>query len=148
MAELKRSAEAVWKGDLRGGNGVFSAKSGVFQDAAYTFATRFENAPGTNPEEMIAAAEAACFSMAFANILSGKGHKPESIHTTATVIMSSKEGGGWRISRVQLDTEGKVPGMDEATFKQVAQDVSQSCPVSTLLKPGLDSIDVTARLQS
>lgn len=146
MADLERSATAVWKGDLRGGNGTFSARSGVFQDAAYTFATRFENAPGTNPEEMIAAAEAACFSMAFANALSKQGATVESIQTTATVVLSSKQGGGFRVSRIRLQTQGRVQGVDEAKFMEVAEDAKKNCPISTLLAPGLDGIDLDAKL--
>lgn len=146
MADLLRSASAVWEGDLRGGRGNFTASSGAFKELAYSFTTRFENTPGTNPEELLAAAEAACFSMAFANNLAKQGHKPESIRTTATCVMSPKEGGGFRISRMKLETEGTVPGVDEETFQRIAQEASQTCPVSTLLKPGLDGIDLQAKL--
>lgn len=147
MADLSRSASAEWNGDLRGGRGIMSTASGAFSDQAYSFATRFENAPGTNPEEMIAAAHAACFSMAFANALAKGGHTPESVRTKATCVLSPKEGGGFRISRMQLDTVARVPGIDAATFQQVAEQAKTNCPVSVLLAPGLDSIDLNARLE-
>ncbi len=146
MADLERSATAVWSGDLRGGNGKINAKSGVFQNAEYSFATRFENKPGTNPEELIAAAEAACFSMAFANALSKEGFTPQSVETTATVVLSPKPGGGWRVSRIRLDTQGRVPNVDEGRFQEVAEDAKKNCPISVLLLPGLDGIDLNARL--
>jgi lipoyl-dependent peroxiredoxin len=88
MADIQRSADAVWRGDLRSGNGHISTPSGVLKQDAYTFATRFENAAGTNPEELIAAAHAACFTMAFSGVLAGKGHNPENLSTHAKVMMA------------------------------------------------------------
>lgn len=146
MADLLRSASAEWNGDLRGGNGRVSTKSGALRDAAYSFATRFENNPGSNPEELIAAAHSACFSMAFANILAKAGHNPESIKTTATVVMVPKDGGGFRVSRVRLETVGSVPGIDDAAFQEFAAQAKDGCPISVLLAPGLDSIELDARL--
>lgn len=146
MADLLRSANAEWNGDLRGGNGRVSSKSGAVSNVPYSFTTRFENTPGSNPEELIAAAHAACFSMAFANTLAKAGHNPESIKTTATVVMSPKEGGGFRISRVRLETVGDVPGIEDAEFQQIAVQAKEGCPVSVLLAPGLDSIELDARL--
>lgn len=146
MADLLRSASAEWKGDLRGGNGQMSASSGAFTNLGYSFSTRFENNPGSNPEEMIAAAHASCFSMAFANALSKEGHVPDSIRTTATCVMSPKEGGGFRVARMRLETVGQVPGVDDATFQRVAELAKNTCPISVLLAPGLDAIELSARL--
>jgi osmotically inducible protein OsmC len=137
MADLKRNAKAVWSGDLRNGKGQMSAASGVFNNVPYSFRTRFENEPGTNPEEMIAAAHAACYSMAFANTLAKKGYEPRTITTQATCFLSPKEGGGFHITRMRLQVRGEVPGIDEASFKQIAQEADQGCPVSNLLRPGL-----------
>jgi osmotically inducible protein OsmC len=138
MADIKRTAEAVWKGDLRSGIGEISSTSGVLRDTPYSFGTRFEQNPGTNPEELIAAAHAACFSMAFAATLGGKGHTPESIETRATCTVSSQPGGGWKITKMRLVTRGRVPGMDEQTFGQIAEEAEGGCPVSNLLRPGLE----------
>lgn len=146
MANLERTAQAEWNGDLRGGKGRISATSGIFTDAAYSFATRFENTPGTNPEELIAAAHAACFSMAFANTLAKKGYNPESIRTRATCIMTPKEGGGFRISKMRLQVTGRVANLDGNTFQQIAEEAERGCPVSVLLRPGLDEIAVEALL--
>lgn len=146
MADLLRSANAVWQGDLRGGKGTFSASSGAFRDAAYSFATRFENNPGTNPEELIAAAHAACFSMAFANNLAKAGFTPDSVATKATCVLSPKQGGGFYVSRMKLETEGRVPNIDDAKFQEIAKLASETCPISALLKPGLEGIDLVAKL--
>jgi lipoyl-dependent peroxiredoxin len=148
MAEdLKRTAHAVWHGDLRGGKGTFSADSGAFNDLPYSFATRFENSPGTNPEELIAAAHAACYSMAFANYLAKKGLQPKTIAAKATAVFSPKEAGGFRVSRMILDVEGEVPGMDQATFQREAEEADKACPVSNLLRPGVDTIEVHAKIK-
>ncbi len=143
MADITRTAKAVWNGDLKGGKGTLDATSGVLKATPYSFATRFEQAPGTNPEELIAAAHAGCFSMAFAHTLAGKGHVPEAIETSATCHLSPQPTGGFKITKMALVTRGKVPGMDAATFKQIALEVQ--CPVSTLLKPGLE-IEIDAAL--
>lgn len=140
MAAIERHATSAWQGDLKSGIGKISAPSGVLNDTPFGFATRFENAKGTNPEELIAAAHAACFSMAFSNYLSEKGHVPQEISTQATV---SLENGA--INKVHLETTGKVEGMDEATFKQMAEEAEKVCPVSNLLRPGL-SISLDAKL--
>ncbi len=138
MAEIKRTADAIWWGDLRGGKGEVSSTSGVLKHENYTFATRFEDKPGTNPEELIAAAHAACFSMAFSATLAGKGYQPEQIETRATCIMTPQEGGGFKITKMHLDVNGKVPGMDEATFKKIAEEADKGCPVSNLLRGCLE----------
>lgn len=140
MAAITRTASGTWTGDLKSGNGTIDATSGVLNATPFTFATRFENAKGTNPEELIAAAHAACFSMAFSNFLSGKGHVPQEISTQATI---SLENGS--INKMHLETTGRVEGLDDATFKQLAQEAEKACPVSNLLRPGL-AISLDAKL--
>lgn len=142
MAAIERTATGVWHGDLRGGNGLIDATSGVLNQTPFSFATRFENAKGTNPEELIAAAHAACFSMAFANYLSGKGHVPQEISTQATISLE-----GTSITKMHLVTQGRVEGLDDATFKQLADEAEKQCPVSNLLRSGL-SITLDASLSS
>jgi osmotically inducible protein OsmC len=138
MAEIKRMAEAVWKGDLRSGEGRITSKSGVLEDVGYSFGTRFENEPGTNPEELIAAAHAGCFSMAFANTLAEKGYKPQSIETQATCTLASQEGGGFGIARMHLQIRGRVPDITQELFEQIAEEADAGCPVSNLLRSGLE----------
>jgi osmotically inducible protein OsmC len=132
MGAILRSATGTWQGDLKSGKGAIDAPSGVLAKTPFTFATRFENAKGTNPEELIAAAHAACFSMACANYLSTQGHVPESITTKATITL--EEG---KLRAMHLETRGKVPGLDGATFKRLADEAEKKCPVSNLLRPGL-----------
>src|SRR6202043_3662719 len=141
---MERKASAVWKGGLKDGKGSISAPGGVLSNTPYSFTTRFENAPGTNPEELIAAAHAACFSMALSAALSQKGHAPTSIHTKATVDFGPVAG-GFAISRITLETEGQVPGIDSATFEQVAQAAKAECPVSKAL--AAVEINLVARLR-
>jgi osmotically inducible protein OsmC len=144
MADIQRTAEAMWKGDLRSGKGRIASSSGVLKDTPYSFATRFEDAPGTNPEELIAAAHAACYSMAFAHTLSSKGYQPERIETRAICSLSPQEEGGFKITKMRLETRGQVPGMDEGTFRQVAEEAERGCPVSNLLRSGLEiELDAT-----
>jgi osmotically inducible protein OsmC len=137
---IQRKARGEWSGDLRSGNGKIDASSGVLQGVPFTFATRFENAKGTNPEELIAAAHAACFSMAFANYLSQQGHVPETIVTHATI---SLEDG--KIHTMHLETRGQVDGLDRDAFKRLADEAEKKCPVSNLLRPGL-TIELDADL--
>ena len=144
MADIIREAGAIWKGDLRSGQGHVTTKSGVLRGQSYSFATRFEHEPGTNPEELIAAAHAACYSMAFAGMLKGMGHDPQSIDTQATCTMVLQEGGA-RIASMRLRVRGQVPGVDEATFKQLARKADKECPVSNLLRNGLE-IEIEATL--
>ncbi|MEN9933596.1 MAG: hypothetical protein RLZZ387_175 [Chloroflexota bacterium] len=141
MAGIERTATSTWQGDLRSGNGRIDSTSGVLQSTPFTFATRFENAKGTNPEELIAAAHAACFSMAFANYLTQQGHKPEEITTRATITLDSGV-----INKMHLVTQGRVAGLDEETFKRLADEAEKRCPVSNLLRPGL-TISLDASLQ-
>lgn len=132
MAAIERTASAVWRGDLKGGSGSIGSTSGVLDDTPFSFATRFENAKGTNPEELIAAAHAACFSMAFANFLATHGHEPEQISTRATISLQDGS-----INTMQLVTEGRVPGLDAAEFERLAAEAEKKCPVSNLLRSGL-----------
>ncbi len=132
MPAILRTATGTWRGDLKNGKGTMEATSGILNNTPFTFATRFENARGTNPEELIAAAHAACFSMAFSNYLSQQGHVPDTITTKATVTLEDG-----RIHTMHLETRGKVPGLDDATFKQLAEDAEKKCPVSNLLRSGL-----------
>jgi osmotically inducible protein OsmC len=133
MPGIERTATGRWQGDLRGGAGELDAPSGVLQHVPFTYATRFENAKGTNPEELIAAAHAGCFSMAFANYLSQQGHVPEQIETRATITLDSG-----KLTRMHLETRGRVPGVDAADFKRLAAEAEQRCPVSNLLRSGLE----------
>jgi osmotically inducible protein OsmC len=132
MAAILRTANGTWHGDLKSGKGSIDATSGVLREVPFSFATRFENAPGTNPEELIAAAHAACFSMAFSNYLSQQGHIPDTIATKATI---SLEDG--KINKMHLETRGRVAGLDNATFKRLADEAEKKCPVSNLLRSGL-----------
>jgi len=127
----KRISDAEWRGDLKDGAGTLKLGSGAFE-GRYSFKSRFEDGPGTNPEELIAAAHAACFSMALSAALSQKGHAPTRIHTKATVHFGPVTG-GFAISRIELDTVGQVPGIDAATFEQAAQAAKLECPVSKAL---------------
>jgi lipoyl-dependent peroxiredoxin len=130
---MERKASAVWKGGLKDGKGEFSTTSGVFSHTPYSFATRFENTPGTNPEELIAAAHAACFSMALSAQLGAANLAPESINTTANLKME-KQDAGWTITAVHLDVHAKVPKADDAAFEKAAESAKAGCPVSKVLK--------------
>jgi osmotically inducible protein OsmC len=137
------SATAVWEGGLRGGKGQFNGKSGVIQ-GSYTFLTRFEGAKGTNPEELIAAAHASCFSMALSAGLEGAGTTPTRITTTATATID-KVGAGFKITRIRLEVRGEAPGVDQAAFAKAAEAAKEGCPVSQALK-GNVQIELDARL--
>ncbi len=126
-----RSSEAEWRGDLKNGDGTIKFGSGAYT-GPYTFKSRFENGTGTNPEELIAAAHAGCFSMALSAQLSAAGHPPRRIHTTAKVRLDAIPG-GFEISRIDLETEAEVPGIDAAMFQQQAETAKKNCPVSKAL---------------
>ena len=128
---MKRSASAVWNGGLKDGQGSVKLGSGAYE-GKYSFGTRFEEAPGTNPEELIGAAHAACFSMALAAGLGKAGHSPQSISTRAQVQIE-KVGEGFKITKIRLITEGRVPGIDQAKFQQFAEQTKVGCPVSQAL---------------
>lgn len=147
MPEFKRSATGTWRGDLRGGTGTASTASGAVQNVSITFPSRFENEAGSNPEELVAAAQASCFSMQLSGLLTRAGTPPEEIRTTATVTLDMGRDAP-TITKIHLDTEAKVPGVDEATFKQKAEEAKEICPISRLLKPGLEEITVDAKLVS
>lgn len=133
MAPIERTATGVWHGDLRSGKGSMTATSGVLHDTPFTFATRFENAKGTNPEELIAAAHAACYSMAFTNYLRQNGYEPEEISTQATITLDNGA-----INKMHLVTHGRMSGVDAAKFQQLAEEAEKQCPVSNVLRPGLE----------
>lgn len=136
MADIKRRADAGWFGDLRSGYGLVSTGGGALKNQLYSFATRFKDSPGTNPEELIAAAHAACYNMALANRLSTEGYRPEQIDTSATATLTPQPEGGFRITKIRLDVSGQVPNIDEATFVELAQDAEKECPVSNALRHG------------
>jgi osmotically inducible protein OsmC len=128
-----RKAKAVWHGSGRAGSGNLSTESGVMAQTPYSFKTRFENEKGTNPEELIAAAHAGCFTMALAFGLQAAGITPEELATEAAVTLEA-EGKGFRISRSALTLRAKVPNLDEARFLEFAKDAEKNCPVSKVLK--------------
>jgi len=129
---MERKASAVWKGGLKDGKGSVSSTSGVLSNTPYSFTTRFEGTPGTNPEELIAAAHAACFSMALSAQLGGANLTPESINTAATLTMEKLEA-GWTITAVHLAVTAKVPGASAEAFSTAAQNAKAGCPVSKVL---------------
>jgi osmotically inducible protein OsmC len=133
---------AEWKGDLRNGAGTFTAGDSI--SGGYTFKSRFEDGPGSNPEQLIAAAHAACFSMALSNILAQAGHTVESVHTDATVTLRPVEGAP-TITKIALVTEGRVPGIDQAAFTEHAQAAKAGCPVSRALA-SVSEITLEAKL--
>jgi lipoyl-dependent peroxiredoxin len=140
---IQRKASAVWKGGLKDGKGTVSATSGVLSNTPYSFTTRFENTPGTNPEELIAAAHAACFSMALSAQLAGANLTPESINTTANLTMEKLEA-GWTITAVHLDVSARIPNASADAFNKAAENAKAGCPVSKVLNA---KITMTAKLE-
>jgi lipoyl-dependent peroxiredoxin len=138
-----RSAEATWNGGLREGNGTMRMASGAYE-GQYSFSSRFEEGTGTNPEELIAAAHAGCFSMALSGALERAGYPPERVNTTARVHLDRGES-GFRIARIHLETEAVVPGIDEAAFQQEAEGAKKGCPVSQALG-AVEEITLDAKL--
>ena len=141
---MKRKASAVWKGGLKDGKGTVSTESGVLSNAQYSFGTRFESGTGTNPEELIAAAHAGCFSMALSAELGKVNLKPESINPTATITLDMLPTGP-TITSSHLETTVKIPGADKAVFDKAASDAKAGCPISRLLNT---KITMEARLES
>jgi osmotically inducible protein OsmC len=137
-----RNAEAEWKGTIREGKGSMKLGSGAFE-GPYSFQSRMEEGPGTNPEELLGAAHAGCFSMALSAGLSAAGFNPTRIHTTAKVRFDKVES-GFAITRIDLETEAEIPGIDDATFQQHAQNAEKNCPVSKALAG--TTINLNARL--
>jgi osmotically inducible protein OsmC len=140
---MARKAEAEWTGSLKEGAGTVRLGSGTFE-GKYSFATRFEDAPGTNPEELIAAAHAACFSMALSAGLGKAGFSPKRVHTTANVHFG-KVGEGFAITRIDLECEAEVPDIDDAAFQAQANGAKENCPISKALK-AVETITLSARL--
>ena len=139
-----RNGNAEWKGDLKNGSGDLTVGNGVFS-GQYSFTSRFEEGEGTNPEELIAAAHASCFSMALANILAEAGHSPESVRTTAKVHLRVTDAGP-AIARIDLETVGRVPGLDQDHFTRHAEEAKAGCPVSKALA-GVPEMNLDARLE-
>ncbi len=141
---MQRTASAVWKGGLKDGKGTVSGPSGALNNTPYSFSTRFENQPGTNPEELVAAAHAGCFSMALSGQLGAAGMTAESIRTQATLTMEKLEA-GWTVTAIHLDVTAKIPGGDRAKFDQAAGNAKAGCPISRLLNA---KITMDAKLES
>jgi lipoyl-dependent peroxiredoxin len=139
-----RKASAIWNGSLKEGIGTISTESGALSKARYSFSTRFENEHGTNPEELIAAAHAGCFTMALSAQLGNAGITPESLETTASVTLEKLEA-GFTVTKVHLDVEARIPGADAAAFQKAAEAAEKGCPISRLLKA---EITMTAKLLS
>src|SRR5579862_2883200 len=137
-----RTASAVWEGDLKSGKGTMKLATGAY-NGQYSFSSRFENGTGTNPEELIAGAHAGCFSMAFSNGLAKAGFTPKRVSTTAGVTLE-KVGEGFKITTIQLTTEGDVPGIDDAKFQEIAEGAKKNCPVSQLVTGA--NVVLTAKL--
>jgi osmotically inducible protein OsmC len=140
---MKRKASAVWQGGLKDGKGTISTDSGILANTQYSFSTRFEDGAGTNPEELIAAAHAGCFSMALSGQLGAAGLTAESIKTTASVSLE-KTDAGFAITKVHLDVTAKVPGADQAAFEKATNNAKTGCPVSKVLHA---EITMTATLE-
>ncbi len=130
---MKQTASAIWHGDLKRGSGALSTHSGILHETAYSFATRFEGAKGTNPEELIAAAHAGCFTMALSATLGAAGFTPKRLATSAAVTLE-QVAGNWTITTVHLENEAWVPGITSEKFDQIAADAKANCPVSRLLR--------------
>ena len=139
-----RTASAQWQGGLKGGNGSFKGQTGL--GGSYSFASRFQDATGSNPEELLAAAEAACFSMALSGGLEKEGFAPTSVETQAACTVE-KVGEGFKITTMKLTVKAVVPGIDDAKFQSIAAATKEGCPVSTALK-GNVQIDLTATVTS
>jgi osmotically inducible protein OsmC len=140
---IRRKASAQWNGGLKDGKGTISTDSGVLRDTQYSFGTRFEDGAGTNPEELIAAAHAGCFSMALSGQLTTAGTPPESIRTSATVTME-KTDAGFTVTKIHLDVAARVPGIDQAAFDTAAGNAKTGCPISRLLNA---TITMDAKLE-
>jgi osmotically inducible protein OsmC len=139
-----RSGSAEWRGDLQGGEGNLTVGDGVFE-GAYSFKSRFEEGEGTNPEELIAAAHAACFAMAFSDVLATNGHTPESVQARARAVLKEVDGAP-TIARIELTADGRVPGIAEDDFQRLAEQAKKDCPVSRALA-AVPEIQLEARLE-
>ncbi|MBP7864235.1 OsmC family protein [bacterium] len=141
---MKRKASAEWQKNLKEGKGTITTESKVLESAQYSFSTRFEEGKGTNPEELIAAAHAGCFSMALSHKLSEAGHTPDSVKTTATVTLDKLEG-GFEVTSINLEVAAHVPGVTEAKFNELAEAAKTGCPISKLMNT---TITMTAKLEA
>ena len=137
---MDRSAVAVWRGGLKDGKGIISTQSGVLRDAQYSFSTRFENGIGTNPEELIAAAHAGCFTMALSAQLDSVGNKADELNTTAVVTMEKTEDGP-TVTKIHLTTRARVPNIEKDKFDELAKKAKEGCPISRLLKAAEITLD-------
>ncbi len=146
MADIQREGQAHWSGDLLHGSGKISSGSGALKGMAYSVPSRFQSGKGTNPEELLAAAHAGCFSMMLAKVLGDQKKNLAAVDTRATLTLSQR-GGGWKISKIHLDAEASGDGLDEETLKRAADQAKEQCPVSVLLKPGLESLTLEMRLK-
>ena len=140
---MKRTASAVWTGDLKQGKGTISAPGGVLKDTPYSFTQRFENAPGTNPEELVAAAHAGCFTMALSAFLGRAGFTPTKLSTQATLTFEQVSG-DWTVTGIHLDCTAQVPNIAKDKFNEIANDAKAKCPISRLLNT---KITLDAKLQ-
>jgi osmotically inducible protein OsmC len=139
---MKKSASAVWTGGIKDGQGAISTQTGVLRDAPYGFKSRFEDGPGTNPEELIGAAHAGCFTMALSMMLGQENLVPDRLETRAEVTLD-KMGEGFEITAIDLTVDGRVPGTDQATFERIATMAKENCPVSKLFKGAKISLKAT-----
>lgn len=149
MTKILRKAGAIWNGDSRNGNGLISTESKALYESPYTHKTRFDgdDTSGTNPEELIAAAHAACFSMALASTLKKNGYDPRQVETTATITLMSESGKN-EITAMNLHVRAFVPGLDDVAFQDLISAADEHCPVSNLLRNGLDIMIETELLQT
>ena len=139
---MDRKASAIWHGDLKAGKGSISTQSNTLHDTQYSFKSRFEEGVGTNPEELVAAAHAGCFTMAFANELAKAGHIATSVETTATVTLELLSDGP-SITKIHLSNKSVVPGIDKAKFDEIAAGAKANCPISKLVKAAAITLDAT-----
>jgi lipoyl-dependent peroxiredoxin len=148
MANFVSVAETAWDGDLFSGSGMVEFNSGALPNSPVTWAARTESSDGkTSPEELIAAAHSSCYAMAFSNTLATAGHKPEHLYVTSSVSFGPKDGGGMEVKSSALTVRGKVPGIDQAQFEELAKQGEQGCPVSNALRGNIE-ITVSATLES
>jgi osmotically inducible protein OsmC len=141
---MKRTASAIWLGDLKRGKGSLTTQSGALKETPYSFTTRFENGIGTNPEELIAAAHAGCFTMALSAFLGRAGFTPEKLSTQATLSLEQLQG-NWTITSIHLDTSARIPGIGREKFEEIAADAKANCPVSRVLNA---TITLNAKLEA
>ncbi|WP_407539193.1 OsmC family protein [Deinococcus radiomollis] len=139
MADISRKASAHWSGDLMKGQGTVSTESGTVKDAQYSFKTRFESGVGTNPEELLAAAHAGCFTMQLSAMLAGDGHAPQDVNTEATCEMV-RSGPGFKISTMRLKVSGRVEGIDQASFEDYVTRAAELCPLSGIMKGNVEIV--------